>query len=262
MWFEERRQRIRTLLATFGRVTVDRITSEMNVSRETARRDLMEMEAEGELRRVRGGAVALDDNQEEPPFLVRASVRVKEKRMIAKAAAQLISSGQILFLDAGSTTAILAEELSSLSGLTVITNSVEVAQKISERSSVQERGNRALLVGGEMSEDPPATFGEVTVNDLHRYQVDIALLSPFGLDVRKGATSFNPHEAEVARAMIQNSGKLILLADHSKIGTISRIAYCTCDQIDHLVVDARAANAKEWASLASSVKAITLASRI
>lgn len=239
MWQEERRQRIRSRLATFGHVSVDQATSEFGVSRETIRRDLMEMEAHGELRRMRGGAIPVEEEME-APYTVRSSVRVKEKRSIAACAARLIESGQTLFLDAGSTTAILSERLSGLSGLTVITNSLKVASNMTEHEGPGAHSNRIVLVGGEFNSDPPATFGDVTINEIGRYHADLALLSPFGLDAGKGATSFDPREAEVARSMIANATRTAILADHSKMGIVSRISFCPVPGIAHLIVDAKA----------------------
>jgi len=260
MWHEERYQRIKTLLATFGRITVDRIVSEMEVSRETARRDLMDMEAAGELRRVRGGAVAIVDVGE-PSFAERAQIRLKEKRMIARTAAALIRTEQTVFLDAGSTTTLLAEALSVLSGLTLITNSIEAAQKLREADGMQNRGNRVVLLGGELSCELPATFGAVTINELSRYHVDVALLSPYGIDAVQGAGSFDLQEAEIARAMIRHASQVMILADYSKIGTVSHVSYCPPELIDHLIVDAKATSREGWSALCERVKHVTVAPR-
>lgn len=260
MWHEERRQRIRSLIDTFGRVSIDRVTGDFGVSRETIRRDLLEMEAEGELRRVRGGAVANEDGRE-APYRVRSAVRVREKRAIAAAAAQLVEAGQTLFLDAGSTTATLAERLAGLSGLTVITNSVDVANHISGADGAGDRVNRAVLLGGEFNPEPPATFGDATINELARHQADIAMLSPFGLEVLKGATSYDPREAEIARAMIANARKTVLLVDHSKIGSVSRVAYCAATEIAQLVVDAKAPRRDGFEALREQVGAVVVAPR-
>ncbi|KGK41537.1 alkaline phosphatase [Nitrincola sp. A-D6] len=260
MWHEERHLRIRTLLATFGRISVDRIVTEMQVSRETARRDLMDMEAAGELRRVRGGAVAITDAVE-PPFAERAQIRLKEKRLIARTAAALVSGGQTLFLDAGSTTTLLAEALSALSGLTLITNSIEAAQKLREADGMENRENRIVLLGGELSRELPATFGAGTINELSRYHVDVAMLSPYGIDAEQGAGSFDLQEAEIARAMVGHAHQVMILADYSKIGTVSRVAYCPPELIDHLIVDAKAVSQQGWEELSQRVKRVTVAPR-
>lgn len=260
MWHEERRQRIRSLLDTFGQVSIDRVTGEFAVSRETIRRDLLDMERRGELRRVRGGAVTTHERREEP-YRVRSAVRVREKRAIAVAAARSLESGQTLFLDAGSTTSILGERLAGLSGLTVITNSVDVASRISEATGPAAGSNRVMLLGGAFETEPPATFGEATINEVARYQADVAILSPFGLEACKGATSYDPREAEIARAMIANARETIMLADHTKIGLVSRIAYCEASDISHLVVDAKAPDCVGFDILSAKVGRVTVASR-
>lgn len=236
MWQEERRQRLRALLATFGSVSIDRATDEFGVSRETIRRDLLEMEQDGELKRVRGGAIPQAELCE-PPYAERQAVRIREKRQIAACAASLVESGQTLMLDAGSTTAILSERLSQLSGLTIITNSVDVASRLGTTDSVQDRRNKVVLIGGRFSAQPPATFGASAINEIMRYFADIAFLSPFGLDVRAGATSYDPDEAEIARAMVACSKKTILLADYSKLGVVSRVSYCTVEALDTIILD-------------------------
>ncbi|MDD7973823.1 DeoR/GlpR family DNA-binding transcription regulator [Roseinatronobacter alkalisoli] len=247
MWQEERRQRLRALLATFGGVSIDRVTEEFGVSRETIRRDLLEMEQDGELKRVRGGAIPQAELRE-PPYAERQSVRLREKRQIAVSAASLVEAGQTLMLDAGSTTAILSERLAQLSGMTIITNSVDVANRIGTPDSLQDRRNKVVLIGGRFTVQPPATFGASAINEIMRYHADIAFLSPFGLDARSGATSYDPDEAEIARAMVACSKKTIMLADYSKLGVVSRVSYCTIDALDTIILDRSAQTHVEMAN--------------
>jgi DeoR family transcriptional regulator, fructose operon transcriptional repressor len=239
MWQQDRRQRIRSMLATFGTLSVDRATAELGVARETIRRDLLEMEGAGELRRVRGGAVGIEPARE-APYAVRATVRLREKRLIAREAAAMVRPGEMLFLDAGSTTAILAEQLAQLHGILVVTNSVDVASRLATPDSRRRRGNQVVLLGGTFGAQPPATFGTATLREIARYRADMAFLSPFGLDAEAGATSYDPDEAEIARAMFRHARRRVLLADHSKLGQVSRVAYCRAAEADAIVVDDRA----------------------
>jgi len=252
---EDRHQRIRALLATVGRATTDRIASDLGVSRETVRRDVLALEARGELRRVHGGVAAIAEA--EPPIAVRARVRLAEKTRIAQAAARLVSPGQILFLDVGSTVSILARELATLSGLTIVTNSFEVATIIG--GSPGERSNRVIVLGGELGSTLPATFGSTTIAEIQRWQADIALLSPVAVDHRYGATSFDIEEANVARAMTAAARRVLILADHSKIGQTSRVAYCPPDRIDTVITDARAAGDAALGALSAVVGEIVIA---
>lgn len=247
MWQEERYQRIRALLSSLQQVSTDRIVGELGVSRETVRRDLLELEAMGELRRVHGCAVPVHS---EPPIAERVHTRVKYKRAIARAAAGLVSSGQTLFLDAGSTTSVLADELAKLSGLTIITNSFDVALKV---GAAGNGANQLIMLGGAVGGPVCATAGDITIAEIHRYRADLALLSPVGVDAECGATNYDLREAEVARAMTANAKQLVLLADFSKIGLCSRVSFCGADRIGHLVTNTSAQKSPAFAALKSAV---------
>lgn len=258
MWQEERLQRIKAMVATFQRVNAERVAEELGVSRETVRRDLLTLEDEGVLKRVHGGAVAVEGTAE-PPFAQRAATQVREKRAIAKAAARLIEPGQTVFLDAGSTTSILAADLATLSGLTVLTNSVEVATAMVGDREMESRANTVVLIGGRMAREPLATRGSETIGEIHRYRADLALLSPVGIDARYGATSFDAEEAEIARAMARNAQRTCILADHSKWGVVSRVSYRAPDGIDILVGDPKARQSPAYDALRAQVGQIVTA---
>ena len=255
---EERFLRIRNLLATFSRVSVDRIVQDLSVSRETVRRDLLELEGTGELRRVHGGAVATGP-EPEAPLAVRLVARQKEKRAIAKAAVGLLRPGQTLFLDAGSTTAILAEEIAMLSGMTVITNSLNIALKLAGADEGRSSHNVVRLLGGGIDVGTQATHGDGTLEDIRRFRVDVALMSPVGLHARHGAMSFAHHEAAVARAMAEQAQQLVILADHSKIGVASRVTYARCADIDVIVTDAKARGVAALAGLRKACERVIVA---
>ncbi|CAE6721160.1 MULTISPECIES: DeoR/GlpR family DNA-binding transcription regulator [Paraburkholderia] len=256
MWQEDRHQRIRALLSTLQRVSTERIMADLGVSRETVRRDLLDLEALGELRRVHGGAIKPAD---EAPIAERAHTRVKSKTAIAKAAIGLIASGQTLFIDAGTTTAALAEELAKLANLTIVTNSIDVALKMRGAADQTETANEVILLGGSISDRAMATTGATTVLDIQRYRADMALLSPVGIDHRHGATNYDHAETEVARAMVANADRVVILADYSKIGQRSRISYCPVDRIDVLVTNKKAAEAADFAALKKKLEEIVLA---
>ncbi len=148
--------------------------------------------------------------------------RQKEKRAIARAAVALARPGRTLFLDAGSTTSILAEEIATLSGMTVITNSLAIAPKLAGADEGRAARNEVRLLGGAIDVKTQATHGEGTLEDIRRFRADVALLSPVGLHPKHGAMSFEHHEAAVARAMSEQAQQVVILADHSKIGQASR----------------------------------------
>jgi DeoR family transcriptional regulator, fructose operon transcriptional repressor len=256
MWQEDRHQRIRALLSTLKRVSTERIMADLGVSRETVRRDLLDLEALGELRRVHGGAIKAAD---EAPIAERAHTHVRSKTAIAKTATALISSGQTLFIDAGTTTAALAEELAKLANLTIVTNSIDVALKMRGAVEQADAANEVILLGGSISNRAMATTGATTVLDIQRYRADLALLSPVGIDHRHGATNYDHAETEVARAMVANADRVVILADYSKIGQRSRMSYCPADRIDLLVTNKKAADAAGFAQLKRKLSKVILA---
>lgn len=256
---EERYQRLRALLANFQQLTTERLAIDLGVSRETVRRDVLELEALGELRRVHGGVVATGP-EPEPPINERLKVRLKEKRAIARAAAKLPSPGQTLFLVGGSTTvSALAEELVSLSGLTIITNSFDIALKLTAADGGGLPRHDVIMLGGRPSSGVAATYGETTIREIHRYVADWAFLSPVGLHPEQGATSYDHREAEVARAMVRQAKRTAILADHSKIGQLSRVSFCPVDNIDVMVVDRRASEQPVFAALSAAGREVVLA---
>lgn len=245
---EERFIRIRSLLATFTRVSTERVARDLDVSRETARRDLLDLETQGALRRVHGGAVAIGP-EPEAPLSVRQRSNPSEKRRIAKAALKLLMPGQTLFLDAGTTTNILAEELATLSGLTVVTNSLSIALRLATTNTTRTSNHNIILLGGHVHAETEAVYGDITVGEVHRYKADVAMLSPVGLDAKHGATSFESHECEVARAMCTQAMRVVILADHSKIGQSSRVSYIASADIDTVVTDSRARHLQGFTAL-------------
>lgn len=238
---QERLHRIQALLTQFQRLSTERIMTELNISRETARRDMIELDALGVAQRVHGGIVLHQQIPSEAPLNVRYHQYSKEKRAIARAAVRQLTSGQTLFIDAGSTTSILAEELRSLSGLTIITNSLQVALNLSSVSETDSAQHEIILLGGRIQQRPQ-TQGDYVISEIQRYQADIALLSAVGVAADHGASSFYSEEACIAAAMVKHSQRLILMADHSKLDVISRVRYAEQHEISMLITDKYAQN--------------------
>ncbi len=211
---EHRRTGILAALAVAGRVTVNELADLLEVSRETIRRDLAELEEAGRLRKVHGGAVSAPPIQyefgPESSFQVRMQEHAEAKRHIARTAAALLKPGDTVFIDTGSTTVVFAEEIAHKAGLTVITNSGIIAGLAS-----RGEGARVIHLGGEYRADGAETVGPVTVEQIERYQATHAVLTIAGL-TEFGGQDADPAEAEIARAMARRSGEVILLADSSK----------------------------------------------
>lgn len=238
MWTPERHDRIISLLHQRQRLTTDAFALELGVSKETVRRDLIELESNGKLKRMHGGAVPCGlpaESLAEASYLERARLHKEEKRAIAHAAAALIEPGSACFIDAGSSTHALAQALLGNKGLHVITNSIDVAKTLTASPDIEVH-----LLGGTLQTDVPATSGESTVSEIARFHVDYAVISPTALSPEHGALDYAWHEASVARAMLAHARHNIMLANGKKLGQGSRVQICATAAIDSLVTDSQA----------------------
>jgi len=244
MWQQERQQKILQHLTGFGRISIERAVEDFAVSRETIRRDLMEMERAGLLRRVRGGAVGIEKKQwQQLPFDIRHTEQIREKRAIAATALQFVQSGMTIFMDAGSTALIMAERLAEQNGLrdiTIITNSVDIGRTILGATGERASRFRVIMLGGELKQNPLEVVGAITINAIHHYRADLALLVPWGINAEQGGSYYHFSTAEIARAMAQNAAQTVILVDHSKIGAPARVVFCPPDAIDVLITDSSA----------------------
>lgn len=232
MWAKDRHQRILSLLHSNQRVSANDLADVLNVSRETVRRDLLELGEAGLVDRVHGGAV-LPSKEGEAPFETRKKAHNRAKQNIARKAVSLIAPGSSIMVDAGTTTTAFGEVLAKLSGIMVVTNSIDIAQTIRAAGSDID----LILLGGQIVSDVPATYGELTLSEIARFNVDQAFIAPVAVDAVQGAFSFDLKEAEVARAMVARARNTVLLCDRSKLGATSRVQFCEASQIDTLVSD-------------------------
>jgi DeoR family glycerol-3-phosphate regulon repressor len=227
----ERSTRIIDLVRRNGRVAVEDLARLFSVSHETIRRDLVALDGSGLLRRFHGGAAALNLDHE-GPFSLRMFDQIEEKRRIARRAAQLFSSGDSLFVDTGSTTLAFAEELAWTSGLTVVTNCERIAAAVSRGG-----GNQVVLIGGAYRAGARECLGALAVEQVRRLRANDCVLTVGALGAEGGAMDFDIEEAEVARAMIERSDRVTVLADGSKLDRKALIEVCGLAAINRLVTD-------------------------
>lgn len=215
-----------------GRTTVEELASVFSASRETIRRDLTALAETGKIQKIHGGA-KLPQARGEGPFKQRMAENADAKRAIARKAANLVSPGDTIFIDTGSTTLTYADELADIDGLTVITNSSEIAKTV----TAEKNDSRLILVGGVFDSDNQETCGPMAISQLGTFWANHAVITVGGIDAEAGVTDFNIDEAQVAQAMIAQSENLIVLADSSKFNRIGSFRVCTLDQIGYLVSD-------------------------
>ena len=232
MYAEERQQEILRLAREAGRVDVVALAEGMNVTAETIRRDLTTLARAGVLRRVHGGAIPVERLGFEPALAARDAVLVDEKERIAKAAlAELPDEGAVI-LDAGTTTARLAQALPVDRELTVVVNSPVLAATLGLRPHLT-----VLLLGGRVRGRTLATVDDWALRPLAEMCVDVAFMGANGCSVERGMTTPDPAEAAVKRAMIGAARRVVLLADHTKIGNDYLARFGTLADLDLLITD-------------------------
>lgn len=235
MWSKERHQQILALLKSNQLVSANDLAGLLNVSRETVRRDLVELEGGGLVNRVHGGAV-LPTQRAEDSFEKRLGAQMRAKQDIARKAVSLIPTGASIMVDAGTTTSVFGQALTNLSGIMVLTNSLDIAQTIKASGADIE----LILLGGQMLSDVPATFGEMALAQIQRFKVDLAFVAPVAMHATEGAFSFDLREAEIARAMIKQASENVFLCDRTKLGITNRVQICETSFLHTLVTDSRA----------------------
>lgn len=235
----ERHRHIIDALDETGQVAVADLADQLAVSEMTVRRDLQELEKAGLLRRVHGGATRSLGRAWEPPFRTRESQARDVKGRIAKLAAEFLHDGDAVGLDVGSTVLQLVPHLGVRSNLTVVTASLRLASEVAARVAL-EQDLRLMLAGGVVRSEELSMTGQLAIDTLSRVRLDTAFIGVGGIDPGEGATEFNLEDAEVKRAMIARSQRVIVLADASKLGNVCFASVAPLADVDVLVTDAGA----------------------
>jgi DeoR/GlpR family transcriptional regulator of sugar metabolism len=184
--------------------------------------------------KVHGGATSPGlSSTDEPGFDAKSVRQPAEKAAIAREAAALVQPGQAIGLSAGTTTWALAQELRTVSRITVVTNSIRVAEVFYDGGS---RDQTVVLTGGVRTPSD-ALVGPVTIGSLAALNLDSVFLGVHGMDLKRGFTTPNLMEAETNRAFVQAARELIVVADHAKWGVVGISTFASLSQADVLVTD-------------------------
>ena len=239
MNIENRRGRILELLTQKGKVRVIELSKLFGISEVTIRNDLSELEEAGLLERVHGGAVSTYKAYYNMSFYDRMKTNEPEKREIAAACASMISDGDTLMINSGTTTLFTVQELKNVKNLTIVTNSVSIAQE-----AVNYDKANVILLGGNFNSQYQFTYGDDTVSQLKKYKADKLILSADGVSAQEGVTTYHHLESEVNRQMISRAKKTIIVADYTKIGRESFAYIDSINNVDYVITN-RNANANE-----------------
>ena len=217
-----------------GAVRVADLVRSLGVSDMTIRRDLEVLHERGLIEKVHGGATAIEGSSLfEPGFTVKSTLMQSEKALIAGTAAGLVTPGTAIAISAGTTTFALARRLTDVPGLTVLTNSVPVADVLYRDG----RPDQTVILSGGVRTPSDALVGPFAVEVIRSLHVDTVFMGSHGMDYRTGLTTPNILEAETNRALIEAGRYLIVLADHTKWGIIGVSSVARLEDADTIITD-------------------------
>jgi DeoR family transcriptional regulator of aga operon len=229
---EERRRAIVGLLQRQGRVLVADLAKQFNTSQVTIRKDLEILHSYGQIHRTHGGALpAREGMLEDPALRDKEKLHRREKLQIAAAAAAMVSEGQVVILDSGTTTTAIARALRDHKNLTIVTNAVNIAAELS--GSPLE----VILTGGTLRNNSFSLVGPIAEESLRRLNADILFLGVDGFDVHYGLSTPNLLEAKVNRTMMEVARVSVAVCDASKFGRRSLSLIAPPSAIHHVITD-------------------------
>ncbi|MBT2515200.1 DeoR/GlpR family DNA-binding transcription regulator [Arthrobacter sp. ISL-30] len=218
-------------------VRVSDLAQQLGVSHMTVRRDIEMLEESGRVERIHGGAKLPGDTaSHEPGFELKSTQLQAEKQAIAVEAAALVHEGMAVGLSAGTTTWALAKELAKGAGITVVTNSIRIADLFHRSAGAGHPGSTVILIGGERTPSD-ALVGPIATAALKQLHLDVLFLGVHGMDADAGFTTPNLLEAETDRAFVAAARKLVIVADHTKWGTQGMSTIAALEEADEVISD-------------------------
>jgi len=229
---EERRRAILDLLKRDGRVLVGDLARHFATSQVTIRKDLEVLDGQGMVHRTHGGALPAHDGAlEDPSLREKEKLHRKEKLHIASAAARLVSEGQVVILDSGTTTTAIAHALRNFRNLTIVTNAVNIAAELSGANV------EVILTGGTLRKNSFSLVGPIAEDTLRRLNADVLFLGVDGFDVHYGLSTPNLLEAKVNRVMVEVSRRTVAVCDSSKFGRRSLSLIAPPNALQQVITD-------------------------
>lgn len=229
---DDRREEILRILQEKRYMTVQELAKMLYVSEPTVRRDLVDLEREGSIKRARGGASYLGTDPVQWPFSFRHKSHTKEKQYIADLAASFIEAGDYIYLDGSSTCYCLAQEIGNPGELRVLTNGIPTLTALSEQKNVI-----ANCLCGTYDQRRSNIYGYDACEFISHQYADSCFISCYGFTLDQGPMDYAVEDAAIKKSFIRYSKKTILLIDHSKIGKTSRHQICAVRDLFAVVTD-------------------------
>src|SRR5262245_42319771 len=231
MYLSQRHSQIIQMAKDNGRVLVDDLAAHFNVTPQTIRKDLNDLCDQRLLSRVHGGAL-FPSGIENMEYESRRKIAAEEKKAIGRAAARLIPDNASLFINIGTTTEAVSEALLDHSGLMVITNNINVANRMRVFPSFE-----VVIAGGVVRGSDGGIVGEAAVDFIKQFKVDYAVIGASAIDHDGALLDFDFREVKVAQAIIANARQVILVSDSSKFERTAPVRIAHLSQVDTFITD-------------------------
>lgn len=233
---EERKEYILKALNSNGKIKVNLLAKELEVTAETIRRHLDELEREKLLKKVYGGAIKVSFAHE-PPYEERTVYFTEEKISIGKKAAQLVKDNEVIIIDVGTTTLQMVKYILDIKNLTIITSSIAVLETLINYRNNNVFTGRIVFIGGEINPEQLTVSGNLSESFMANFYADKAFISLGGISMDGGLTGYDMNECALTRKVIQHAKQSIALLDHSKIGIRSYYKIADMEDIDAIICD-------------------------
>jgi DeoR/GlpR family transcriptional regulator of sugar metabolism len=226
-----RKQHILDVLRRSGQVVAKDVSQELGLSEDTIRRDLRELASEGLLQRVHGGA--LPTSAALGNFAARLHVATDEKRILGRAAAQMVRHGQVVILDGGTTAVQIARQFPAELRATVVTHSPTIAVEL-----VEHRFIEVVLIGGKLFKHSVVSVGAAAVEAISRIHADTYFMGVTGIHPKMGLTTGDLEEAHIKRALSKSAAETIVLASSEKLNSASPYVIMPLPELTGMIVSA------------------------
>jgi DeoR family fructose operon transcriptional repressor len=225
MLTSERHSLILQLLQERKAVSVTELTKELGISESTIRRDLISLDELGKLKKVHGGATAIEDVYLtfEADVATKSTLNVEEKMKVGKYAASLINDDDFIFIDAGTTTEKLIDFIVNTKAI-FVTNGIVHAKKLIQK------GYRTYLIGGELKLSTEALVGAEGISNLKKYNFTKSFIGTNGISVEQGFTTPEIEEGLLKKEVVSRSYMAYVLADHTKFGKVTSVTFANLEQ--------------------------------
>ncbi len=229
---EERQQQILNILYASGKVDVDKLAEEFRSSKDTIRRDLTELEEQGIVKRVYGGAIP----KKIPALAIdaRKGIERDEKYIVARKAVGMIHPDSLIAVDGGTTNTLFASLMPLSISLRVVTNSFPVAEELRKRPRVE-----VIFLGGRYNKESQTTVGETVLQQLKDYHFDQCFLGAYAVDAKSGISIPYPYEDEapVKKYLAENSTEVNIMCSCSKLNKVANYVICQAEKADRIICE-------------------------